>query len=115
MVICLERGADCLHMVQLMPLPFQIPRHLLPHLNQDWFYLSGTSLPMLSWKRGHLTGVLLNCSHPSCLCSPSSEIGGISISPYLCSNSNESSQLWAVCMPLVMLFALVFDGAARGC
>ena len=24
MVICLERGADCLHMVQLMPLPSQI-------------------------------------------------------------------------------------------
>jgi len=24
-VICLERGADCLHMVQLMPLPSQNP------------------------------------------------------------------------------------------
>jgi len=40
MVICLERGAECLHMVQLMPLPY--PNHLLPHLNPDWFYLSGT-------------------------------------------------------------------------
>ena len=30
LVICLERGADCLHMVQLMPLPSQ---NLLPHLN----------------------------------------------------------------------------------
>ena len=29
MVICLERGADCLHIVQLMPLPCQ---NLLPHL-----------------------------------------------------------------------------------
>jgi len=29
-VICLERGADCLHMVQLMSLP---SHHLLPHLN----------------------------------------------------------------------------------
>jgi len=28
------------------------PRHLLPHLNPDWFYLSGTGLPRLSWKRG---------------------------------------------------------------
>jgi len=28
------------------------PSHLLPHLNPDWFYLSGTSLPRLSWKRG---------------------------------------------------------------
>jgi len=27
-------------------------RHLLPHLNPDWFYLSGTGLPRLSWKRG---------------------------------------------------------------
>ena len=25
----------------------------IPHLNPDWFYLSGTSLPRLSWKRGH--------------------------------------------------------------
>jgi len=29
-VIRLERGADCLHMVQLMPLPSPKPRHLLP-------------------------------------------------------------------------------------
>ena len=28
------------------------PRHLLRHLNPDWFYLSGTGLPRLSWKRG---------------------------------------------------------------
>jgi len=27
--------------------------HLLPYLNPDWFYLSGTSLPRLSWKRSH--------------------------------------------------------------
>ena len=26
---------------------------LLPHLNPDWFNLCGTSLPRLSWKRGH--------------------------------------------------------------
>jgi len=26
--------------------------HLLPGLNSDWFYLSGTALPRLSWKRG---------------------------------------------------------------
>ena len=32
------------------------PHHLLPHLNSDWFYLSGTSLPRLSWKRGPLNG-----------------------------------------------------------
>jgi len=28
------------------------PHHLLPPLNPDWFYLSGTGLPRLSWKRG---------------------------------------------------------------
>ena len=28
MVICLEQGADCLHMVQLMPLPSQTPSSL---------------------------------------------------------------------------------------
>jgi len=27
------------------------PHHLLPHLNPDWFYLSGTSLRRLSWKK----------------------------------------------------------------
>ena len=26
--------------------------HLLPQLNPDWLYLSGTGLPRLSWKRG---------------------------------------------------------------
>ena len=26
------------------------PRHLLPHLNPNWFYLSVTGLRMLSWK-----------------------------------------------------------------
>ena len=29
------------------------PHRLLPHLNPDCFYLSGTSLPCSSWKRGH--------------------------------------------------------------
>ena len=26
------------------------PHNLLPHLNPDWFNLSGTGLPRLSWK-----------------------------------------------------------------
>ena len=30
MDVCLERGADCLHMVQLMPVPSPKPHHLLP-------------------------------------------------------------------------------------
>jgi len=28
------------------------PRHLLSHLNPDWFYLSVIGLPRLTWKRG---------------------------------------------------------------
>ena len=58
MVVCLDRGADCLHMVQLMPLHPQTPS-LLPHLNPDWFYLSGTGLLRLSWKIGCYTGVVV--------------------------------------------------------
>jgi len=46
-VICLERGADDLHMVQLMPLP---PHHPLLHLNPEWFNLSGAGLLRLPWK-----------------------------------------------------------------
>jgi len=38
-VICLEWGLDCLHMVQLMPLH---PK--TASLNPDWFYLSGTGI-----------------------------------------------------------------------
>ena len=67
MVICLEQGADCLHMVQLMPLHPK-PHHLLPHLNPDWFYLSGTGLPRLSWKRGRETGTCV-CVCVCCICS----------------------------------------------
>ena len=33
-VICMERGANDLHMVQLMPLP---PHHLLLQYNPEWF------------------------------------------------------------------------------
>jgi len=44
-VICLKWCAHYLHMVQLMPLS---PHH---HWNPDWFYLSGTGWPSLSWKR----------------------------------------------------------------
>ena len=36
MVICLERGANDLHMVQLMPLP---SHHLLLQQNPEWFIL----------------------------------------------------------------------------
>jgi len=48
MVICLERGADCLHMVQLMPLHPQTPSSLAS-------FKSGLVLPF--WYR--LTQVVL--------------------------------------------------------
>ena len=55
-VICLERGVDCFHMVQLMPLPSQ--KCIIFHLNPD-ILLSGTGLPRWSWK-GHHTDVWLS-------------------------------------------------------
>ena len=45
MIVCLERGADWLHFVLLMPFPSKNPLHLLPHLNSDWFYLAGMAYP----------------------------------------------------------------------
>ena len=48
-VICLQQGANDLHIVQLMKLP---PHHLLLHQNPEWFNLSGAGFPMLSWKKG---------------------------------------------------------------
>jgi len=44
-VICLQRNANDLHIVHLMPLP---ANHLLLCYNPEW--LSGTGLPRLSWK-----------------------------------------------------------------
>ena len=60
MVICLERGVDCLHMVQLMPMPSQTPSSLLS-------FKSRLVLPFWYW----LTQVVLEnrslngCSHCS--------------------------------------------------
>ena len=42
MVICLERGANDLHVVKLMPLP---PRHLLLQQNPEWFILLVPAYP----------------------------------------------------------------------
>ena len=53
MVSCLQRGADCLHVVQLMPLHSKTASSLAAlHLNPDWFYLSDAGLLRLSWNRG---------------------------------------------------------------
>jgi len=43
-VICLQQGANDLHMVQLMPLP---PHHLSLQQNPEWF----AGLPRMSWKK----------------------------------------------------------------
>ena len=48
MVICLQRGVNDLRMVQLIPLSPPTP---LASLKSIMFYLSGASLPRLSWKR----------------------------------------------------------------
>ena len=48
MVICLERGANELHMVQLMPLT---PRHLLLQQNPEWFILLVPAYPVCPGKR----------------------------------------------------------------
>jgi len=48
MIICLERGANDLHMVQLMPLP---PHHLLLLQNTEWFTLLVPAYPVCPGKK----------------------------------------------------------------
>ena len=48
MVICLEQGANDLHMVQHMPLP---PHHLLLQQNPEWFILLVPAYPGCPGKR----------------------------------------------------------------
>jgi len=50
MVICLERGAYDLLMVQLIPLSVVTPSSLAP-VKFRTVYLSGAGLPRLSWKK----------------------------------------------------------------
>ena len=56
MVICLERSADCLHMVQLMPLHSKT-QSSLASFKSRLFY--GTDVPRLSWKRARQVGVIV--------------------------------------------------------
>ena len=51
-VIYLEWGADCLHMVQLMPLHPKSPSSLASFKSR-LLYHSSTFLPRFSWKRSH--------------------------------------------------------------
>jgi len=87
-VICLERGADCLHVVQLMPLPSQNPPSSLALLKSRLF------LPF--WYR--LTHVVLE-QRPLDGCSSSS-------------SSNSSSGPVALLLLLLLRSGmLVADGA----
>jgi len=54
-VVCLEQGAYCLHMVQLMPMHPK-PHDLLLHLNPDWFHLSGTGFTQVILENRPLNG-----------------------------------------------------------
>ena len=60
MVICLERVANDLHMVQLMPLP---PHHLLLHQNPDWLIVLVPAYPGCPGKEAvKRLSVCLTCS-----------------------------------------------------
>ena len=56
MVICLERGAGCLRTVHLIRLPPKTPSSLASFKSRLVFFLSGTGLPKLSWKKRPLNG-----------------------------------------------------------
>ena len=55
-VICLERGAIDLHMVQLMPLP---PHHLLLQQNPEWFTRKVPAYPACPGKKAVKTNVVV--------------------------------------------------------
>jgi len=75
------------------------PHHLLPHLNSDWFYLSGTSLSMLSWKKRPLNG----CSGSSSSRSRGETSGGV-LSPWTwwC-NDTKTLADYAMMMMMMMM------------
>jgi len=66
-VICLERGANDLHMVHLMPLP---PHHFLLHYNPDWFNLAGAGSPRFPAKEAikQVSVCLSVCLKSMCNC-----------------------------------------------
>ena len=66
MVICLESGANDMHMVELMPLP---PHHLLLQSNPEWFTFLVPAYPGCPGKR------LLNvCMYVYVCCMPQKEM-----------------------------------------
>ena len=79
MVICLERCANDLLMVQLMPLP---PRHLLLQQNPEWFILLVPTYPGSPGKKAVKRLCVCVCV---CVCSFSPHMQRIS-------NFDESSE-----------------------
>jgi len=65
--ICLERGADCLHMVQLMPLHPKTPSSP-GSLKSRLVLPSGTCLPRLSWPSSSHMIYLWAASWPEYVC-----------------------------------------------
>ena len=100
-VVCSERGADCLHVVHLMPLHPKTPSSLAS-LNPDWFYVSGTSLPRLSWKR--VWWACLSVSLCVCLSTCISHNYMSNLQQFLCmlplSVARSSSGGFVMCYPL---------------
>jgi len=78
------------------------PHCLLPNVNPDWLYLSGTGLPKLSWERGCWMGVVVVVVHSvdgagdimflGCLSLPMYVLGGI---------------LWLACFRLLVCHVYV--------
>jgi len=73
-VICLERGADCLHRV----ICCYCHPHLLPDLNPDWFYLLVPPYPGFPGKeavKGCGWGWVVISEHTEKICSLFSQLG----------------------------------------
>ena len=64
-VICLDRGADCLHMVQLMPLHPKTPSSLASFKSRlvlpFWHWLT-----QIIWEKRPLNGCSSSCDHFTC-------------------------------------------------
>ena len=68
--------------------------HLLPHLNQDWFYLSDIGFPRLFWKRGHWMGVVVQRCNGTTL-----EILWLHITRSAADEDHQCAVAAAICQP----------------
>jgi len=107
-VMYLEQGADCLHMVQLMPL---LPK--IPSSNASVI----TGLPVLSWRRG-IKWVLLLCFTYWLICVHAAPCGlwGIiraSVKLLELGVRMPGVYFWAYCTPRVSIFGVFVRQAFR--